>query len=555
MKSKVTVGILINDFIIPQWIYSCIENLIESDYASVTLIIIKEQQWRSKRQWVKPGGFLLTRMFEAIDGLIFNNRHNSHLKKNINSLTHRTSVVDLTKTSNVNSVTNDPKMDVITQMKPDVVILFGTNQLDDEIFGTSKYGLWSFLHEMSKIHSAPDHGFREVIKHLPFTDTVLKIVKADPSEDEVLYSSRESTYHYSVTVNRNKVLWRSTHIMPRIIEGLARYGDRYLDQLKEGHKTFNTEREYYPYRGSFISVVRDLSVHIAEVVRLGFNKLIYTDAFSWKLMIDVKKNRRGFADDFGSFSTINSPREMFWADPFVVAENNKYFIFVEEFIYSKDKAHISVIELDERGQFNRSHKIIEKPYHMSYPFTFKVGDTYYMIPETSQNRTIELYKCIDFPYNWEFDRNIMENITATDTTLFFYENTWWLFTTLDLTNGISGCSTELYLFYSDDIFSGHWESHPLNPVVSDESNARCAGKLFMKEGDIFRPSQDCSLRYGRGFNINRVTILNTHEYNETRVQEVKPEWNTKLKGTHTLNYDGGLTVIDVYTFHKRISLK
>lgn len=555
LKSKVSVGILINDVVVPQWIYSCIENLIESDYAGVNLIIRKEKPCKDLKQQLIPGGYLLARMFETFDGLVFRNSHSSQLKKDISSLKDRISVFDLTDTNSVNSGNNDVKKDVITQLNLDVVILFGSNQLDHEILGTPRYGFWAFSHEKNKIPCTPDHGFREVIKHLPLTDTVLKIVKPDPLRNEVLYVSRESTYHYSVTVNRNKILWRATHILPMIIEGLFNNGDSYLDQLKERNKTHNTEREYSPYRRPFFTVLRDVIAHIAQLVWLGFNKLIYTDAFSWQLMIDVRKDQRGIANNFGSFSTVNSPQKMFWADPFVVAENNKYYIFVEEFIYRKNKAHISVIELDERGQFKRSGKIIEKSYHMSYPFTFKLGGTYYMIPETSQNRTIELYKCKDFPYIWEFDRNIMENISATDSTLLFYENKWWLFTTLDLTNGISGCSTELFLFYSDDIFSGKWKGHPLNPVVSDESNARCAGKLFMKDGELYRPSQDCSLRYGRGFNINRVTKLNIHEYNETRVQEVKPDWNRKLKGTHTINYDGGLTVIDVYSFHRRISLK
>jgi hypothetical protein len=246
---------------------------------------------------------------------------------------------------------------------------------------------------------------------------------------------------------------------------------------------------------------------------------------------------------------------MFWADPFVVAENNNYYIFVEEFIYRKNRAHISLIKLDSGGKFIRSGKIIERPYHMSYPFAFKMGDSYYMIPETSQNRKIELYKCTEFPWKWEFEKNIMDDIAATDTTLFFHEEKWWLFATVDRTNGISGCSTELFLFYSEDPLSGKWTSHPLNPVVSDESNARCAGKLFVEDGRIYRPSQDCSVRYGRGFNINLVTKLSTSEYNETTVREIKPDWNGQLRGTHTLNYHGGLTVIDVYRYHGRLSLK
>jgi hypothetical protein len=433
--------------------------------------------------------------------------------------------------------------------------MFGLHRLDSGIYDIPLYGVWAFSTENNEFPAEPVHGFLEVIKHKPLTDTVLEIVKPDRSENEVIYSSRESTYHYSVTVNRNRVFWRATLILPRIIEGLAIYGQNYLDQLKERQKEIRIDTRLLSDSYSFLTVLRDLTVHIARTLALGFNKLIYTDAFSWQLLTDIRKDSNSFSDDFRSFDTLNPPRKMFWADPFVVAENNNYYIFVEEFIYRKNRAHISLIELDSGGKFIRSGKIIERPYHMSYPFAFKMGDSYYMIPETSQNRTIELYKCTEFPWKWEFERNIMEDIAATDTTLFFHEEKWWLFATVDRTNGISGCSTELFLFYSEDPLSGKWTSHPLNPVVSDESNARCAGKLFVEDGRIYRPSQDCSVRYGRGFNINLVTKLSTSEYNETTVREIKPDWNGQLRGTHTLNYHGGLTVIDVYRYHGRLSLK
>ena len=207
--------------------------------------------------------------------------------------------------------------------------------------------------------------------------------------------------------------------------------------------------------------------------------------------------------------------DIFWADPFVIADDDGYYIFVEEFIYRKNRAHISVLKLDKDGNFLNSRKIIERPYHMSYPFIFKIDDTYFMIPETCKNRTIELYKCIEFPYKWEFDRNIMENISAVDTTLFHYNNKWWLFTAVDQTANISGCSAELFLFFTDDILSGKWESHPLNPIVSDIRTARPAGNIFIQDGKICRPSQNCSGRYGIGFNINHITKLTEHEYEET----------------------------------------
>ena len=83
-----------------------------------------------------------------------------------------------------------------------------------------------------------------------------------------------------------------------------------------------------------------------------------------------------------------------------------------------------------------------------------------MIPETCKNKTIDLYKCTEFPDKWEFDRHIMEDISAVDTTLFRYNDKWWLFTAVDQTDNISGCSTELFLYFTDDLFSGQMGKSP-----------------------------------------------------------------------------------------------
>jgi len=553
MKDKLNICILINDFTVPQWVFKSIENLTSSNYANVTLIVSQEPKLCMRGRRYRGGAFLL-KTFEAIDGLLFRSKHNSQGKMNITSLRVKCNTSLLNSLTRIAPNIKNTARKAIADLNPDVVVLFGSHQFDTEILDLPRLGVWAFTIDNNTIPWAPIHGFQEVIKHHPLTDLALEIVKGDRSQNEVIFSSRESTYQFSVTVNRNRVFWRATLVLPRIIEGIFLHGDNYLIQLKERYKSFNAVTGTAAYSGSLPTVIKDLSVHIARLLRLGFNKLIHTDAFSWQIHTNIAKDSCNSEYDFSLFQTIHPPRKIFWADPFVVAESQYYYVFVEEFLYSTNKAHLSLLQLDGDGQLINTEKIIERPYHMSYPFVFKSDGTYYMIPETNQNKTIELYKSSNFPFEWTFERNLMENICATDTTLFHYDNKWWMFTTIDQTGGISGCSTELFLFFSDDPIRGEWISHPLNPVISDESKARCAGKLFIENGKIYRPSQDCSVRYGRGLNINQVTKLNDHEYNEVLINEIKPDWDPKLKGVHTINSDNALTIIDTYKFHNRLQL-
>jgi hypothetical protein len=239
------------------------------------------------------------------------------------------------------------------------------------------------------------------------------------------------------------------------------------------------------------------------------------------------------------------PKEKFWADPHLIQVDGRYYIFIEEFVHAKNKGHISVIELDETGKWKAPVKVLEKDYHLSYPFVFKWNDKFYMVPESRANKTIDLYECADFPYKWNFKQCLMENVSAVDTTIIYYSNKWWLFTAM-AENEAAAPIFELFLFYSDDIFSGKWIAHPKNPIVSDVKSARSAGSLFVKDGKLFRPSQDCSKRYGYGFDLNKVEILSETEYYEKRTLSIRPNWDKKILATHTFASCGNLTVIDAF---------
>jgi len=111
------------------------------------------------------------------------------------------------------------------------------------------------------------------------------------------------------------------------------------------------------------------------------------------------------------------------------------------------------------------------------------------------------------------------------------------------TEGASLCD-ELFLYHSDSPLSDNWIPHQRNPIVSDVKSARSAGRLFVRDGHLYRPSQNCSGHYGYGFNICEITKLTETEYEEKIVSRVEPKWDKNVVSTHTINYEDGLTVID-----------
>ena len=57
-----------------------------------------------------------------------------------------------------------------------------------------------------------------------------------------------------------------------------------------------------------------------------------------------------------------------------------------------------------------------------------------------------------------------------------------------------------------NFLTNKWTPHPENPIVTDIRTARPGGKIFIQDGKIYRPSQDCSIRYGRALNMNQIIV-------------------------------------------------
>jgi len=238
------------------------------------------------------------------------------------------------------------------------------------------------------------------------------------------------------------------------------------------------------------------------------------------------------------------PRGTDWADPCVVTAAGRHHIFFEELLRGERRGHISLAVMDEQGRHQPAARVLERPYHLSYPFVFEWQGGYYMIPETAQNRTIEAYRCVEFPARWEFHKTLSVGVTATDATLFAHGGKWWLFANVRAP-GDEPRHDNLFLFSADGPLSDRWQPHPKNPVVSDARQARPAGRLFEHAGRIYRPSQDCSRRYGGALNINRVETLTGDDYRERRVAHVGPAPGARVRGIHTLSQSGPLVVVDL----------
>jgi hypothetical protein len=323
---------------------------------------------------------------------------------------------------------------------------------------------------------------------------------------------------------------------------------RYYAEVQEVDKTLISDITANKAETNWLGIKAIFRL-LVTIARIVIKNIFWVE--QWFLLVNPS-NRS--SESYNNYLQIVPPMDRFWADPDVINHKGINYIFVEEYFYNKKKACISVIELGKDGHNKNSIQVIEKEYHLSYPSITELDNIYYMVPESSANKTIEIYKCSQFPDRWQFVMNLMEDVCAVDTTLFHYADNWWMFTGIpDKSEALP--KVRLNLFYSKNLLSNQWIAHPQNPVVSDFTLARPAGKIFTLNGKIYRPSQDVSKSYGSGIHIHEITAISELLYAEKCVKTIKPSGDKNIKGMHTFSMTHSLTVMDAYRRVSRFSIR
>lgn len=225
------------------------------------------------------------------------------------------------------------------------------------------------------------------------------------------------------------------------------------------------------------------------------------------------------------------------ADPFLWEADGKQFLLFEETAVGTPRGRLGCIEVLADGAYSEMKIILERDYHLSYPCIVPFGGDLFLLPETCEAKRIDLYRFGRFPDELELISTLEEGVPLVDTTPVLVEGRWYLFTT-------TGEPFMETLLLSATRLDGPWTLHPCNPVSTSVKSCRSAGHLFWEKGRLFRPTQDCSVRYGYAIAVNEVTKLTATEFEERPVSYLPPSWQPSLLGTHTWNANSAFQVID-----------
>jgi hypothetical protein len=418
----------------------------------------------------------------------------------------------------------------IKDLNLDLFLSYECWNLSSEILSVSKLGLIRLRHGDDRKTRGGPVGFWEVYFQQDTTGFTIRRLTEDRNAGEVLMRGRFATRHYYL-LNQAFIFRKSNYYLKLVIEKIST--GQPLDSLPKfpySQKLFcaPTIREIgvYAAKRFFISLMKRLR-RLLKIENRWNVAFVHRDWRDAEFCRATKLKRRPFHS---------------LADPFVISRNGRNYCFVEDLDHLKGRGTIAVYELRD-GDSKFVGTVLDEEFHLSFPYLFEFRGELYMCPESSANKDIRIYKCMEFPLQWKLEKIVMKNISAADTMFFEKDGNWWMVTNIDPA-GIGDHCSELFLFSASSPFDDEWKSHPDNPVVVDASCARNAG-CFVDNGQYFRFSQGQGFEfYGKRLLINEIVELTSANYRESCLSVLTPSFGDGVIGIHHMHSNGRITVFD-----------
>ncbi len=242
------------------------------------------------------------------------------------------------------------------------------------------------------------------------------------------------------------------------------------------------------------------------------------------------------------YEIIMPTKEDCYADPFPVIYNEKKYIFCEIIDRETGRGSIGVYCI---GENEKPIEIIAEPFHMSYPNVFQYNGEFYMIPETSEAQELRIYKAKKFPYEWELNKILLDNVKLVDFSFCKQDKDFYA-----VAQDIS-CEK----FYNR-FFKFNMNDKTITELYYGERSLidkRPGGNIIVSDEKWYIPLQDCENCYGEYLRFVETTPFFERNIYQKEIFQLKSSMITLEKRlmfdrVHTYNRANDLEVIDVYAY-------
>ena len=426
----------------------------------------------------------------------------------------------------------DEQIARIESTELDFILNFCFVSLTGKVLESTKFGVWQFQFGNPEKYKDGIPCFWEIYHQDVVTSGYLVRLTDEESEIHVLHQGHLKT-SISYKKNSNKFFKQCTTWPLKVCEDIRNNATGKIGTV------INIENNEIKGVPSTLQTLVFPFIQAKLVFKKAWLQLFFTDYWNigivhapiQEFLNPEKKHTVQWFPDL--------PKTRFMADPFGLYFKDQLHIVYEDLKFDEGIGKTASFLFDE-DEYKENEIVIAEEFHMSYPFLFEKDGEVYCVPETYQANEVRLYKALDFPTKWAFDKVLIENYAGIDSTLYEHDRVWFMFST----DKTAGPHFNLNIHFAEN-FLGPWEPHPKNPVKTDIRSARPAGTLFEEKGELFRPSMDYSEKIEGRITINKIITLNKQDFKEEAYHIIQPFENTVYSDkVHTLSKFGPYTLVD-----------
>ena len=510
----------------PFWVIQLIEQIISLEEVSLVYFILNTHPTNSLNK-----ESITTKIYRLFDNQLF--KFNSLNLQSIIKFFPKTEVININLAKRSFNYLLDEDLSILKNKHLDYVISLNSQYLEYKI-GLANYGVLQFVPKVNR--DLASILIENVLQKKQVS--TISLVCTNDNQTVQFQDIATKTDRYSANRTAVKLVCRKSEVLKKKLTGKISASEEELVERKQEKVEKRTE------------------VSLFHIVTLVFTLLIdkIRDVLfetHWDIRLSQNYTLQNLVSTTQESTLLQNPNNSFWADPFVIEKEGSNYVFFEEYPYKTRKGILSCVKVDSEFKVEKYWKILEKDYHLSFPFLMQEKGELFMIPETCNNESIDLYKCISFPDKWKFQFSLLKGIKAADSIIEKIDNIYWLFTCIS-NSGELEVFEDLYLFYADEI-EGGWMPHPMNPIKTDIQCARPAGALVEYNGEYYRPVQNGAGGYGHAINFYKIRELNTLNYKEEEIEiDLYPYLRTQT-GIHTYNESKSAQVFDTKSYRSKIS--
>ena len=220
--------------------------------------------------------------------------------------------------------------------------------------------------------------------------------------------------------------------------------------------------------------------------------------------------------------TVNSPMDFeilfhdkscWFADPILQEYCGKTALFMEQFDLKTNCGMIACSILQD-NVFHKPIPVIKEPFHMSFPLTFIWNGELYMIPETSADNSVRLYKVVKYPFKWELVKRFETKIPLVDSVVLKVcsDKLIILASEPDQKNGLQVKFVKYFICINNGEFVIKYDEE-YNCKQKFNFKNRNAGKMFMSGKSLVLPTQESTKTdYGFCLNFQSISFYNDTDF-------------------------------------------